>query len=303
MLKSYKQLNRWYGALEPETGSSAPARPAEESAPIADEDDGPARYPDYIPNEQPVAPPEPPVRRSEFTGGWSDWVADRAPGPDDDYTPRNGDVVRFPWPDDDPEEVAEPVRLGAARDLRTAGKSSGGGRARALVVLIATVLLLAAAAAGVLYLLGDSGERRAGDETAVQFTAGSFESTAGPAQRCPTERTDEVVRSAEAGGTDSGPDAILRFQYAYYVDRSAVLAREVVAPGAPVSPASVIQRGIDSIAAGTTHCVRIVTLDQGRYSVEVTEYRPDGQPATYSKQMVTTAVIGGRTLITGITAG
>ncbi|MBF6478929.1 hypothetical protein [Nocardia cyriacigeorgica] len=292
MLKSYKHLDRWYDALEPDAGSSAPARPAEESAPVADEDDGPARYPDYIHDEEPVAPPEPPVRRSEFTGGWSDWVADRAPGPDDDYTPRNGDVVRFPWPDDDPE-----------RDLRTAVKSSGGGRTRAVLVLLATVLLLAAAAAGVLYLLGGSGERRAGEETAVQFTAGSSDSAAGPAQRCPTERTDEVVRSAEAGGTGSGPDAILRFQYAYYVDRSAALAREVVAPDAPVSPASVIQRGIDSIAEGTTHCVRIVTLEQGRYSVEVTEYRPDGQPATYSKQMVTTAVIGGRTLITGITAG
>ncbi|MFE3443282.1 hypothetical protein ACFXNW_09630 [Nocardia sp. NPDC059180] len=303
MLKSYKQLNRWYGALEPETGSSAPARPAEESAPIADEDDGPARYPDYIHDDEAVDPPDPPVRRSEFTGGWSDWVADRAPGPDDDYTPRDGDVVRFPWPEDEHPEIAEPVRLGTTRELRAAGKRSGVGRGRTLAVLIGTVLLLAAAAAGVLYLLGGSGDRQAGEATAVQFTAGSSDSAVGAVDRCPTERTHEVVRGADAGGTGSGPDAILRFQYSYYVDRSAVLAWEVVAPGAAVPPVSVIQRGIDSVAEGTTHCVRVLTLEQGRYSVEVTEYRPDGQPATYSKQMVTTQVIGGRTLITGIAAG
>ncbi|WP_280468171.1 hypothetical protein [Nocardia cyriacigeorgica] len=303
MLKSYKQLDRWYGALEPETGASDPARPAADSAPIADEDDGPARYPDYIHDDEPVDPPDPPVRRSEFTGGWSDWVADRAPGPDDDYTPRDGEVVRFPWPDDERPEIAEPVRLRTPRELRAAGKRPAAGRGRALAVLIATVLLLVAAAAGVLYLLGGSGDRHAGEATAVQFTAGSSDSAAGAVDRCPTERGDEVVRGADAGGTGSGPDAILRFQYAYYVDRSAVLAWEVVAPGAAVPPVSVIQRGIDSVAEGTTHCVRVVTLDQGRYSVEVTEYRPDGQPATYSKQTVTTAVIDGQTLITGITAG
>jgi hypothetical protein len=37
--------------------------------------------------------------------------------------------------------------------------------------------------------------------------------------------------------------------------------------------------------------------------VEVTEFRPGGEPATYSRQTVTTAVIDGRTLITGISAG
>ncbi len=58
-----------------------------------------------------------------------------------------------------------------------------------------------------------------------------------------------------------------------------------------------------SIPAGTAHCVRIVTLADNRYSVEVTEYRPGGVPATYNKQTVTTAVVDGRTLITGIAAG
>jgi hypothetical protein len=112
-----------------------------------------------------------------------------------------------------------------------------------------------------------------------------------------------VVRSAEPGGTTSGPDAVLAFQYAYYVDRSGEQARAAVAPDATVSPAAAIQRGIDSIPVGTTHCVRIVTIADNRYSVEITEYRPGGAPATYNRQTVTTAVVGGRTLITGIAAG
>src|SRR5690606_41445956 len=70
-----------------------------------------------------------------------------------------------------------------------------------------------------------------------------------------------------------------------------------------LSSGEVIQAGIDSVEPGTRHCVRIVTVADGRYSVEVTEYRPGGAPATYSSQTVTTAATDGRTLITGITAG
>jgi hypothetical protein len=96
---------------------------------------------------------------------------------------------------------------------------------------------------------------------------------------------------------------VLAFQYAYYVERSGQQARALVAPDAVVSPASVIQHGIDTVPVGTTHCVRVQTITENRYSVEVTEYRPGGAPATYNKQTVSTAVVDGRTLITGIAAG
>jgi hypothetical protein len=190
------------------------------------------------------------------------------------------------------------------------------------------VVLLGAAAAGVVYLLHASNNRAAGSgPSSMQFAAGSAQSNNGAqfnnvddaepnyatkpqpgtgrvaVSDCHTERADRVVRSAEPGGTTSGPDAVLAFQYAYYVERSGEQARAAVAPDATVSPASAIQRGIDSIPMGTTHCVRIVTIADNRYSVEITEYRPGGAPATYNKQMVTTSVVDGRTLITGIAAG
>ncbi|MEU4340694.1 hypothetical protein AB0H00_05380 [Nocardia sp. NPDC023852] len=320
MLKSYKQLSRWYGALEPEKGTPETVHPGEASSAAPAEGDGPARYPHYIrEDDEPSGRPaedissDLPAQRSEFTGGWSDWVAGRAPGPDDDYTPpRQAGLARFPWSDGDNGDngVGRP-RPRASGALRKAAREHPAvRRARLLIVLIAAALLLGAAVACVLFLLHASGNRAAAPKdspvpASVQFTVAGAQAGVNPRAGggCPTERGDSIVRSAEAGGPDSGPDAVLSFQHAYYVERSGERAREAVAPDAAVQPASVIQRGIDTIPAGTTHCVRIVTIADNRYSVEVTEYRPSGGPATYNKQTVTTAVIGGRTLITGIAAG
>ncbi|MEV0365381.1 hypothetical protein [Nocardia fusca] len=310
MLKSYKKLDRWYGPLEPEGArdTDVPPRAPEsggETVPGAD-DDGPARYPDYIAEAGSAtarpdpAPAELSGRRTEFTGGWSDWVD--APGDE-----RDADLVRFPWADD--EELTEPARIGRTpARLRDIGAEDGARRRRTAVVLLAAVVLLGIAAAVVLYLLapgtpGATGPGAAPDEGAgLRFTAASAGADPGAAA-CPAEQTAQVVRGAGPGGTNSGPDSVLRFQYAYYVQRSGAAARAAVAPDAPVSSAEVIQTGIDSVAPGTAHCVEIVTVADGRYTVEVTEFRPGGEPATYSRQTVTTAVIDGRTLITGISAG
>ncbi|MFD4356588.1 hypothetical protein ACFWPX_28830 [Nocardia sp. NPDC058518] len=251
----------------------------------------------YLPEPEPVPPPPAQLagRRSDFTGGWSDWVADHAPGPDDDY---DAELVQFPWPeaaadDYDNARVLEPS--GALRANRK--------RQRTWVVLAVSVLVLVLAATGVFFLLFGRGDSDTARDTAppLHFTAGNL--TADTAGSCPTERTEIVLRSAESGGTGSGPDAVLAFQYAYYVTRSGEQARAVVTPDADVSPAAVIQRGIDTIPVGTTHCVRITTVAADRFTVEVTEFRPAGAPATYTKQSVRTALVGDRTLITGIAAG
>ncbi len=305
MLKSYKKLDRWYGPLEPEGDSGAVGRPAGRSEPEvagAADDDGPARYTDYIAEAGSAsaapdpAPAELSGRRSEFTGGWSDWV-------DEPAGERDGDLLRLPWPDDD-EDLAEPVRIGRTPGrLRDIDGDARARRRRTFGVLVAAVIVLAIATAVVVYLLAPGAPRAAGpdDGAGLRFTSGSAGTEAGT--HCPDEQDGPVLRGAGPGGTDSGPAAILRFQYAYYVERSGAAARAVVAPGAAVSSGEIIQAGIDSVAPGTRHCVRIVTVADGRYSVEVTEYRPGGAPATYSRQTVTTAAIDGRTLITGITAG
>ncbi|MEW1735806.1 hypothetical protein AB0346_07640 [Nocardia beijingensis] len=322
MLKSYKQLSRWYGALEPEADAPEAGEREEANTIAPADDDAPSRYPDHIRDDAEPwqrrpeeVPSDLPAQRSEFTGGWSDWVVTgRAPGPDDDYVPpRRTDPAPFPWADDDEHEPVERPRPAVSRALRQAARDHPAvRRARLLLIGIAAVVIIAVAAVGVLLLLRSAADRAALPRDAhmsasVQLTVGGTHAGGDPravsAGACPTERSDAIVRSAEPGGTGSGPDAVLSFQYAYYVERSGERARAAVAPNADVQPAWVIQRGIDSVPIGTTHCVRIVTVADNRYSVEVTEYRPGGTPATYSRQTVTTAVIDGRTLITGITAG
>ncbi|MFD0363184.1 hypothetical protein ACFQZZ_17195 [Nocardia sp. GCM10030253] len=122
-----------------------------------------------------------------------------------------------------------------------------------------------------------------------------------PATRCPAERVGNRIQGNGVGGVDSGPAAILAFQYAYYVTRSSEQARAVVAPNAAVSAAADIQHGIDTIPAGTTHCVTITPgAFVGQYLVQVSEQRPNARPVAYNAQLVTTARAGNKTLITGI---
>ncbi|MEV4128188.1 hypothetical protein [Nocardia sp. NPDC049707] len=121
--------------------------------------------------------------------------------------------------------------------------------------------------------------------------------------QCPAERVGNTITGNGAGGLDSGPGVILAFQYAYYVTRSGVATREFVTPNASVSPARTIQQGIDGIPVGTTHCISITPGALiGQYLVQVTEYRLDSTSITYKPQVVTTARVGSRTLITGIGA-
>ena len=118
---------------------------------------------------------------------------------------------------------------------------------------------------------------------------------------CPAERTGNTVQGNGPGGTGSGTDAIFGFQHAYYATRSGEQARTVVVPDAAVPSAADIQHGIDTIPAGTTHCIQITPgAFVGQYTVVVTEHRPGSAPLGYNPQLVTTMRIGDRTLITGI---
>ncbi len=369
MLKPYKEVQRWFPALEPEHDVPVPD-PGEFDAVDDEAEPGAARYPHYIRDTEPEPfdipfADGPATGRSEFIGGWSDWVGDHAPGPDDDYPPREGAVVRLPQGHDDgragsrrrPRSIratgddAEESQAGSgdesdddsewilpSRDPDDAG-AEGHGRVvrrapgaaspalrdyirpsplRVTMVLAVAVLLLALVGGFALYLLRSGGTAKqstaqlpavpisADDPPMLRLTSvigAGAEAVRGASADCPTERSARVMRGADIGGTATGPDAIMWFQHAFYVERSAERALEVVAPEAGVSPASVIQRGIESVPLGTDYCVRVVTLDDSRYSVEVTERRPGMVPATYDKQLVTTAVVGGRTLITGIAAG
>ncbi|MBF6333192.1 hypothetical protein [Nocardia transvalensis] len=112
--------------------------------------------------------------------------------------------------------------------------------------------------------------------------------------------TGHTVRGSGGGGTDSGPGAVMAFETAYYVTRSGIAARAVTTPDANVPAAETIQAGIDTIPADTRFCVVVDPSGPNSWQVELTETRPGRAPIVY-RQTVTTTVVDGRVLITGIT--
>ncbi|QYA99643.1 hypothetical protein I1A62_00505 (plasmid) [Rhodococcus sp. USK10] len=128
-------------------------------------------------------------------------------------------------------------------------------------------------------------------------------SSAAPRRWCdPAAAVDGVIIGNGPGGTDSGPAAILAFDFAYYVQRSGEAARAVVAPDAVgVEPANLLQSAIDTyIPAGAEHCVTIRAAEPQRFLVTLRERQPSGEEVAYTQQAITTRVVDGRHVITSI---
>ncbi|MCP2277856.1 hypothetical protein APR09_003428 [Nocardia amikacinitolerans] len=241
----------------------------------------------------PGTPPWPGERNYQgepgYRGEWADWVPRRPydSAPEPEWEP---EAEFVPEPAHFPEEDV------FARMIDRSPKRPP--IRRWAPALVASVAALAMTAAAFLYFRGDP----APQPTSANGPVPTAEPVA-PATRCPAERVGNKIQGNGDGGTDSGPDAIFAFQYAYYVTRSAEQARAVVAPNASVPTVDAIQHGIDSIPAGTTHCVAISPgAFAGQYRVVITENRPGRDPMTYNAQLVSVARTGDRTLITGIAA-
>ncbi|MEU6586292.1 serine/threonine-protein kinase [Nocardia sp. NPDC046763] len=190
-------------------------------------------------------------------------------------------------------------------------------RSRTLLVFLAVALLAGAAAAavGILTTLADSSPHSAAGASTSSTAAvptrrsmsavpTSISTSAGAAaDGCQSRRTPDGVTGTDPGGIASGPDAVLAFEYAYYVLRSGSVAREFVAEDAAnVADAAKIQSGIDSLPVGTRYCVqvsRIAAADDDHWAVKVAQQRP-GELQDVFTQTVTTRTVGSRTLITSI---
>ncbi|MEV6768948.1 hypothetical protein AB0N05_10020 [Nocardia sp. NPDC051030] len=240
MLKSYKKVSRWYPALEPAPEGTAPDQAQDDSvldSAMLDNEGGPARFPHYIREDEPeldIPPvPESVLRRSHFSGSWSDWMRDRESGshaPRLRYRAPAGEpatVVEFPW--DGEEDEPRPARdrskgrgnpedrsdtesraqtrtsendpasalLDAVDDAPEPRDASTARRAFAIAFLIVAILLLAAAGGVALYVLNS----HSGTSQSIGTRAGDAGSgsSAGPAAY------NEMT--AIAGIGDHGPAA------------------------------------------------------------------------------------------------
>ncbi|NMM90368.1 hypothetical protein B2J88_39585 [Rhodococcus sp. SRB_17] len=120
----------------------------------------------------------------------------------------------------------------------------------------------------------------------------------------PPAATTEPVADPSACRTDqgdqkSGANVIAAFEHAYYVTRSGDAVRALATPDSPLPLADKIKGGIDSVPAGTTHCVRITPITDRVYSVVIAEMRPGQAPGQFS-QTITTKDIDGRWFVDSI---
>lgn len=117
----------------------------------------------------------------------------------------------------------------------------------------------------------------------------------GTAPWCYSTRAGDAINDNGPGGTGSGPDAVLAFEYARYTTRSAATARQyVVSDSTAVPSAQQLQAEFDQTPPGTQHCVHVTgSAIPDRYEVQIFERRPDRGFLHRAYTAITTARDGG----------
>ncbi len=284
------------------------------------------------PSDEPEPPrAEPPVRRSpRRMGEWAEWLDP----PTRSEEPAESPTVEIRVPVDEEPELERGAgddaplipaiidRTGgnpgpALRRPRPRPQEQQPERSNKILAVLIVLGVLVAVGSILWAVLPSAGNRAAPSPTSsvpvvddarptVSPTPTGPESPAAVATPgCEQRRTGDVVSGTGVGGTTDGPSAILAFERAYYVQRSGIAARAVVAADATVPPAEQIQRGIDQVPVGTRYCVQITRTASGagdgqsHWEVRLTQQYPDQLPKTFT-QIITTKTVTGRTVITGI---
>lgn len=197
------------------------------------------------------------------------------------------------WPQRPPPEPKAKIERKSARAVAEA--RSGATLPRSVRVGAFSLVALAVIGVGVATMTG----REEPSTSPPSSTA--IAAQANPTGSCEAKSDGPVIQGDGAGGTDSGSAAIFGFQHAYYVARSGAAARAFVAPEVPDFAADSLQAGIDNkVPVGTTHCVTVVAVGDGRFAVTVTELQPAGVRKVHNQFVTTRTDETGHVWITGI---
>jgi hypothetical protein len=213
----------------------------------------------------------------------------------------------------DPGEASPPTRRGTVEPApaptpagpkrpRTRRRPNRRTATMAAAVLAAAVVVLGLIITAASFM-GDAGDD--GGEPIAQPPAPSASIAPTPPAEdagCPNSTADGVITGRDPGGTTSGPAVIKAFEHAYYVQRNGAKARSYGTELARMGTAASMQSFIDTqLAPGTTYCTRITDRGSGLFSLELNEIPPGGGEPVLIRQLVQTAQVDGRTLITAIT--
>ncbi len=194
------------------------------------------------------------------------------------------------------EDPFEQMRLNPVTPEKKGGPTRFWTGHRGTVLGAAAVVVVLGAAAGVALSQAGGGNEQPLPNQAVESTSANTSSA--PVDTCPAIVDGGVTTGDGPGDQNSGAAAILAFNHAYYVSRSATRAREVAAPNA-VASEDVMQQYIDQRPVGTTHCLSITDQGNNIYDVVLTEYPPGAATIVYH-QLIRTVESDGRSYIASI---
>lgn len=184
-----------------------------------------------------------------------------------------------------------PLRTGAAATAPAAHPAApaGGPAPGAPLLARRPVRIVSLVAAGIAVL---------GGSAVLGFVVARGASDPGPepgaasvTPECVEAVGDGRVVGSGPGSLDSPAGAVLAFDHAYYVDRSAEKAFEAVAPSSRMTKEQLSAEGIDKVAEGTTHCVEVRELAPTLLEVDLTEFPPEADPVVI-RQRIRVAELG-----------
>ncbi|WP_280436275.1 hypothetical protein [Nocardia carnea] len=284
-----------------------------------------AGLPAYASLAPPAAPEETgrdKRRRSRYSGEWSQWLDSphrRAARSGSAETDADDEISEDELPAYIDDEPAPPTLreqrggLGVRPHPDPDDRDSISRRWWWRTAVWTTTVAASVAAIGAVVALNFRATTR--DSPPAAGTAGSAPTAAAPASTtalpaswahatagCTRTRSGSITIGADPGDHSSPQQAILGFEWSYYVERDAALARTFTTPDAKVPDRATIQAGIDSQPDGVRYCVYITAADKSNtvWDVELQEQWPDDpEPIRYG-QKITTTTQHGKTLITGI---
>lgn len=210
----------------------------------------------------------------------------------------------FPPPVTGAAPAAQPLEAAVPR-LRSEPPRAERRRRWIVAAVFATVVLIALVAGSVaIVTMGDTDSPVAQQsELPTPSATALAPSTPPPLDAdCPNLVDGAVTTGRDPGGTTSGPAVIKAFEHAYYVERNGAKARSYGTELARMGSAESMQAFIDTqLPPDTLYCTRITERGNGLWALELSEIPPGGGEPIVIRQLVQTAEVDGKTVITAIT--
>ncbi|NKV32781.1 hypothetical protein GS921_24330 [Rhodococcus hoagii] len=173
----------------------------------------------------------------------------------------------------------------AAPTMGPAKSRSVGPKALFVAAVLVVLVVLAGAAWFLASLLEDMDSS---SPAALTVPTTEASAPASEPQSCEVTESDTVTTGDGEGDQDSVAGVILAFQHAYYVERDAKKMEPLLAKDSNIRDLDALQKGIDSVERGTTHCLRITPEGDKAALTEVTEVAPDGAETVFEQRVTTT---------------